>query len=94
MSSVKVARTNRVRTLTQLVTRGLATKREVTTDRGRLILFKPVDVGLSHPNSLGGVSVETDTSEKPDTTLSTTGVSGSVFSASKDTPDTPPQVLG
>ena len=41
-------RNNRRRILDQLVRKGLATSRAVTTDKGRLKIFRPVDVGTAH----------------------------------------------
>ena len=61
----RVSRNNRIRTLHQLTSRGLATSREQVVEKGRLILFKPVQPELSHPDSPSGVSV---TPEITDTT--------------------------
>lgn len=41
-------RNNRRRILDQLVREGLATSRTVATDKGRLKIFRPVDVGIAH----------------------------------------------
>ncbi len=41
----KVSRNNRIRTLHQLASRGLATSREQAMEKGRLILFKPIQPG-------------------------------------------------
>ena len=68
-------RNNRRRVLDQLVKRGLATSREVSTDKGRLKLFKPVETEMSHADEPSGVSVQPVSTALPDSSLSTTELS-------------------
>ena len=82
-------RNNRRRILDQLVKRGLATSREVSTDKGRLKLFKPVEAEMSHANDSPGVSVQRESTELPDSSISTTGMSQmNHLSRSRGTPQT------
>ena len=67
-------RNNRRRVLDQLVNRGLATSRQISTKEGRLKLFSPVEVGMSHLDSPPGVSVQTESSALPDSSLANKGI--------------------
>lgn len=68
-------RNNRRRVLDQLVTRGLATSREVSTKEGRLKLFCPVEIGMSHLDSPPRVSLQTESTDLCDSSIGTKGMS-------------------
>lgn len=70
-----VDRNNRRRTLDQLVTRGLATSRMISTEQSQLKLFQPIETDMSQANTPLGVSVHIDSDELSDSTISTTGLS-------------------
>lgn len=70
-----VDRNNRRRTLDQLATRGLASSREITTDNGRLKLFKPVEVEMSQLDSPPGVSLRPESSASCDSSIGNKGMS-------------------
>ena len=86
----KVTRNNRIRSLDQLVTKGLATSREVATDSGRLKLFQPVEISMSHPTETSGVSVKAEITELCETSHTTTEMSQVTrISRVLQTPQTP-----
>ena len=70
-----VDRNNRRRILDQLTRKGLATSREMSTEKGRLKLFKPVEAELSHSETHSGVSVRPDSSALPDSSIGNKGMS-------------------
>ena len=64
-------RNNRRLILDQLARKGLATSREISTEKGRLKLFKPVEAEMSHLENTFGVSVRPDSSALPDSSFTT-----------------------
>lgn len=83
-------RNNRRRILDQLTRKGLATSREISTDKGRLKLFKPVEAEMSHSETTSGVSIRPDSSALPDSSLTTKGMSHiNQLNHSSGTPQSP-----
>ena len=87
-----VDRNNRRRILDQLVRRELATSREMSTEKGRLKLFKPVKAEMSHSETPSGVSLRPDSSALPDSSTGNKGMSHiNQLSHLSGTPQSPDQ---
>ena len=70
-----VDRNNRRRALDSLVRKKLAISREVSTDKGRLKLFQPIELDMSHSNDPISLCSQGDSSDLPDSTPLNTGMS-------------------